>query len=131
MYLGFQWYAANSFRIPVVRRNFIWDSSGGWLWVVGGAVVGCVEAREETQPANCVAASRLCRHSAQTCLCFVRNSYFSLFDLFKLAGWPKPAHIARRSQWVSKDIAARNLFFPEPVDIDLMFLLFADFNFSD
>ena len=30
------------------------------------AVVGCVVAREETQPASCVAASRLCRHSAQT-----------------------------------------------------------------
>ena len=34
--------------------------------MVGGAVVGCVVAREETQPASCVAASRLCRHSTQT-----------------------------------------------------------------
>ena len=29
-------------------------------------VVGCVVAREEPQPTSCVAASRLCRHSAQT-----------------------------------------------------------------
>ena len=37
-----------------------------WWVVVGGAVFDCVAAREETQPAGCVAASRLCRHLAQT-----------------------------------------------------------------
>ena len=41
-------------------------------------------------------------------------SFFTLlflldFSLFKLAGWPKRAIIARGSQWVPKDIAAISL----------------------
>ena len=34
---------------------------------------------------------------------------FVLFALFKLAGWPKRAPIARGSQWVPKDLAALSL----------------------
>ena len=33
------------------------------------------------------------------------SSVLSLYSLVKLAGWPKRAHIARGSQWVSKAIA--------------------------
>ena len=35
--------------------------------------------------------------------------FFILFALFKLAGWPKRAIIARGSQWVPKDIVAISL----------------------
>ena len=71
--IGFQWYAANAFKLPVVRSKVIKDSSGtqqsntGSQWyaanlrrlpvVGGGAVVGCVVAREETQPASCAAGA--------------------------------------------------------------------------
>ena len=35
--------------------------------------------------------------------------FFVLFALFKLAGWPKRAPIARGSQWVPKDLAVLSL----------------------
>ena len=53
-------------RIPVDPHIYLcfqwWVVMGG----IGGAVVGCVVGREETQPASCAATSRLCRHLAQT-----------------------------------------------------------------
>ena len=58
MYLGFQRYAAKFSSPQCYVVVGVW-----WVVVV---VVGCVVAREETQPASCVAARRLCRHSAQT-----------------------------------------------------------------
>ena len=47
-------------------------------------------------------------------------SFFFLFAVFKLAGWPTRAIIARGTQWVPKDIVAISLLMSFGIPFILM-----------